>query len=53
MQVSRNGVALASGDTYEQDEVLTVTMSDTSGEMLLEVSGGAEFVGGECTGSTR
>lgn len=53
MQVSRDGVALASGDTFQPGEVLTVSMSVTSGEMLLETSGGAQFTGGACEGNTR
>ena len=53
IQVSRNGVALTSGDNFDPGEVLTVAMSVTSGEILLEASGGAQFTGGICDGSTR
>jgi hypothetical protein len=33
--------------------VLRVTVSDVSGEMLLEASGAAVFTGGACDGSSR
>jgi hypothetical protein len=53
MQVFRDGVALSSGDLYNPGESLSVSMSSTAGEQLLEVSGGAQFSGGSCDCSCR
>lgn len=53
MRVFRQGVELASGDVYRPGERLQVAMSDISGEILLQVSGGAKFIGGACVGSPR
>jgi hypothetical protein len=53
IQVFREGVALSSGDLYNPGEILSVSMSSTAGQQLLEVSGGAQFSGGSCDCSCR
>lgn len=45
LTVSRNGVALTSGDTYVYGETLTVDLTSTNGEYLLQALGGATFTG--------
>jgi hypothetical protein len=55
--VNRGTIPLASGDKYVDGEVLTVSLdqeSENNIEIILEVSGGAQFLtGGSCTGLYR
>jgi hypothetical protein len=52
--VRRGSTELNSGDNYIPGEVLTVSLSVTTGEMILETSGSAQFTnGGSCNGLYR
>ena len=53
VQVKRGSTFLSSGDSYVAGESLTVVLSSTSGEIILETSGGAAFQSGQCTGNKR
>lgn len=49
ISVTRNGVALNSGDAYVYGETLVASLSSTSGEYVIQVTGGASVTGGGCT----
>lgn len=50
--VKRGSTTLTTGSTYNYGETLSVSISSTSGEYLLE-SSGASFSQGKCTSGTR
>ena len=45
--VKRDGIALNNGSTYVVGETLSVSISLTTGDVVLEASGGATLLGGE------
>ena len=49
IKVYRENLEILSNDTYVPDEILLVTLSDTSGDILLQTSGG-HFDPGGCGG---
>ena len=49
ISVTRNGVPLNSGDAYVYGETLVASLSSTSGEYLIQVTGGATVTGGGCS----
>ena len=53
IRVKRGSTFLSSGDAYVAGESLTVQLSSTSGEVILELSGGASFQSGSCSGGKR
>jgi hypothetical protein len=52
ISVTRNGSPLTSGASYVYGETLVATLSSTSSEYVMQVSGGAVVSGGSC-GATR
>ena len=51
--VSRAGTALSSGASYVPGETLSITLSSTANEYVLQAAGGASFVGGSCSQWSR
>ena len=49
VRVKRGGLFLSSGDEYSPGETLTVSISNSGGETVLQSSGGASFSGGTCS----
>jgi len=46
MNIYRDGILLTSGDTYTPGELLTVSLSNSGGDTILEVTNGASFLSG-------
>ena len=52
VSITRNGVPLSAGSSYVYGETLVVSLSATSGQYVIQVTGGAKISGGGCS-STR